>query len=371
LLCGAGWPALAGAQQPGGPGVLVLRNGNLLEGSVEEAGDYYRVNAANATFQVPADQVEMFCASVEDAYEARRRQRGGLTADSHLDLARWCLRQNLVEQARREVAEARNIDPNLLELSALDAQLRQFEAMQAARQDMAPGASQPQAPATTPTAATASVAELVATPLEISAEAQVTFVRSIQPMLVRSCATAGCHQPGSDQKLQLDRWALTGSGSATLIRRNLASVLNQVDKDDPSVSLLATRAGQLHGGPDSASRPLELHQMKLLREWLDDACDVQPPTEVLPEGMLPEAMPTAADQSFAGAALSAGKPSAVATGAFVPRDPFDAEIFNRRHDSRPVKAAAADLPPRDAAETAKALEASASLPRGRTASNVR
>ena len=60
------------AQSPAIDGVLVLQNGNVLAGAVRRYGDDYQVDSPDATMRVPAAQVEMFAATLEEAYEARR-----------------------------------------------------------------------------------------------------------------------------------------------------------------------------------------------------------------------------------------------------------------------------------------------------------
>jgi hypothetical protein len=87
---------LAAAEPPGISGVLILRNGSVLMGAVRRYGDDYRIDVAGAMLQVPADQVDMFSQTLEEAYELRRRDRTGASADSHLELARWCMQLDLL-----------------------------------------------------------------------------------------------------------------------------------------------------------------------------------------------------------------------------------------------------------------------------------
>jgi hypothetical protein len=258
----------------------------------------------------------MHCTNMSEAYQARRSTRTGTSADSHLELARWCLQHELLEQASRELQIAREIDPRHPGLAALEMQLRQFVDLAASSPE---AIRTPSAPPLSPSAP-ANVA--IATPFEVTAEARARFVRSIQPMLIHTCATGGCHQPGGRQRLQLDRWALAGNGDARLVRRNLASTLNVVFKDNPAKSLIVIRAAEAHGDGKDKSRALDARQMTILREWLNEACGVTP-DRLTGE----EAPATAAPQESA-----PGPAEFAARGEppFVPRDAFDAEIFNRR-----------------------------------------
>jgi hypothetical protein len=327
-----GWPAPATAAE----GVLVLRNGNVLAGSVSLAGGHYRVESEGASLQVPVEQVEAACRSLEEAYELRRRDRVGSTADSHLELARWCLRHDLLDQAAREILDAGTIDGGNPLLAALDLQLRQRLELRASRE-----ADREQNDAASGAPTVEESHAIQPHNLDPSLEAQEQFVRSIQPMLVHGCATGGCHQPGSRQQMQLDRWALEGRGNAALIRRNLAAVLRQINKDDPPSSRLMQWARQPHGVGRQVATPLATYQAALLLEWLNQAAGVAPDRAM--EGGAPHeatlndsaVAQAAAPPSFDPDLLNAAK-ERLAPRPFAPRDAFDPEIFNRRYGPRRV-----------------------------------
>lgn len=322
-------------------GVLVLRNGNVLSGVVHRQGSHYRIENEGSVLQIPASQVEMACASLVDAYEQRRRQRVGNATDAHLELARWCLRHGLLAEAAREILDARADDPGHPALRTLDLQLQQGLADEASRQQreregVALAAhTEPAAP------------EEIAQPermIDPKPEVQEKFVRSIQPMLIHGCTTSGCHTPNSRQTMELDRWALEGSGIPTLIRKNLEQVLAQVDVEDPASSPLMRRARQAHGLRGTRlSTPLAPYQTAILMDWLNEAAGVapEPSTTNTPavgqnagpnltaasaeaEGEVTEAMVDEAAREL----LNRGKEKT--RTAFTPRDQFDPEIFNRR-----------------------------------------
>ncbi len=104
--------------------VVVLRNGNVLRGEVIRIGDHYRVKIHRGELRIPVSQVEMFCRDLNEAYERRRAARTGFNADSHLDLAAWCLRHELLECASRELLDARAIDPGHGRLLRLERRLQ-------------------------------------------------------------------------------------------------------------------------------------------------------------------------------------------------------------------------------------------------------
>lgn len=177
-------------------------------------------------------------------------------------------------------------------------------------------------------------------------------------MLIHTCTAGGCHLPATARPFQLNRWALDGNGNPTFVRRNLAAVAARMSTSDPEASELVRYARREHGGgPLGPSRPLEPFQVEMLLAWMNEALGIAPPV-VDPAAMasgqpLPQA---AAGAGTAGADLPAssapiagtsappaplaptgaapGEPTPDAAAAFVPRDAFDGEIFNRRMASR-------------------------------------
>jgi hypothetical protein len=323
LLAGAiTAPSAALAQSAALQGVLVLDNGNVLAGAIERVGDEYVINVTGATLQVPVDQVERFAPTLEEAYEQRRVTLADGTPDRHLELAAWCLHLKLFDQAARELLDARRIDAQIPGLDVLERRLRYRMDLEASRAQAASRASAKPLVQAPPDVVAAEP------PLpSISVDAQAQFVRSIQPMLVRNCATSGCHQLGADHAMQLDRWALEGRGNVELVRRNLAEVLAEIDIENLETSQLLAKGRAVHGRAIAGgSRPLSAHQLDLLTGWMHHAFG-RPPSEAKD----PFAATPNVDQdatAFGDEAMEFD--ASVMPASFTPRDSFDPEIFNRR-----------------------------------------
>jgi hypothetical protein len=320
------------ADDAAAPGIVVLRNGNVLWGNIEEVGESYRIAAATTSILVPADQVDIACRSLKEAFDIQRG-RVGPSMERRCELVRWCLRQDLLAEAAREILEIRAADPQNFALPSLELQLRQCLELR----NLKTTPSTPPSPHTSGVVL-ASATEPAASPA-ISVNVQTQFVRSIQPMLLHSCATGGCHQPGSKQKLQLDRWALQGAGSPALVRRNLDAVLAQLDRQDPSHSPLLERGRTAHGQPNQpASKSLSALQSKLLLNWLNEVAGVKPPepTPALADEAADQqdAEPLDFEEPLDDADFDFQPAKAAPAARFKPRDAFDPEIFNRRHAKR-------------------------------------
>jgi hypothetical protein len=323
--------ALSQAPTPAVEGVVVLTNGSVLHGSIERHGDAYHIVVAGAQLRVPAEQVERFAPTLAEAYDARRRDLPGDSAEAHIELARWCLNQGLLAEAARELLDARTLEPGHRGAAIIEVQLRHRMELER-RRGAAPTAGIA-TPVTAETADTGTSAETV--PLDIPAEAQSLFVRQIQPMLVRTCASSGCHRSGGEQEFALDPWVLEGRGNAQLTRRNLHAVLRHVNVENPAASPLLNFAKAPHGSPESRdAQALAERQVEILAAWLNQVAGLPPVPVASTEGV-----PMMFDAAVAPAAFTMPADEAAPAelgGAdqrpsrFQPRDEFDAEIFNRR-----------------------------------------
>ncbi|MCA9260290.1 MAG: hypothetical protein KDA61_13860 [Planctomycetales bacterium] len=394
FVCAAGFIPLATAA-PAEPeyvdGVLLLRNDSLVSGHIQRSGDWYIVQQASAQLRIPALQVERFCQSGEEAYEVKRRELPTATSeaaafDAHAELAYWCLRHDMPRQARQEFAAAQSLSQFHPLLRRLDAQISQAEAAQARRGALHLATPSPESPAgSSPTRAAGvpdghihlavhDVTEVASPPSPPTSvapplAARVQFLRQIQPMLVHSCSTSGCHQPDSGRQFQLDRLALAGSGHVDLTARNLSHALAQTHREQWETSPILQYAGASHGAAQTRpSQPLNRRQIEILREWLQTALEIAPPESPAPEstGVEPATFETsvehagsAADDanaswdetgdldeaSFDDGLFDKGLQSQSLRGGALrvgielrpveqPRDEFDPEIFNRLQSTR-------------------------------------
>ncbi len=304
-------------------GVLVLRNGNILRGKVQKQGDRYHLYLPNGQLQVRENQVEMVCENLEEAYQRRRETRGGSSADSHLQLAGWCLRHDLYSFAEAELKEAEAIDPTHPRLVFQRRQLKhalQMSQMKLERKRAAKlaGKSEPLELKPFPPASVEKA------PLW----ARTLFVRQIQPLVVHSCATSGCHQADSDSVFRINRLAVEGAGHPGATMRNLAALLEQIDWNSAEHSNLLCRAKEAHGLL-SASKPLPLHKIQVLQSWVEQLTEAQVKKEELSKLALLAKVPTKV------VAQPVQKTrNEVRQASYESADPLDPSTFNRRHSKK-------------------------------------
>ncbi len=318
-------------------GILVLRNGNVLRGKLQQQGDLYHVDLPHGQIKVREKQVEMVCQNIEEAYLRRRGERVGSTADSHLGLAKWCLRHNLLGHAGAELQEAQATDPKHPRLALLQRQLKHSHQMvQRKKQRQLAAAHTPAEPA-----------PLDPATLEKAPKwARALFVRQIQPLVVHSCATGGCHQgngskmpSGTEPEFHLNRVALDGAGHPEATLRNLAAMLDQIDWQAAEQSNLLLRARQAHGSIN-ASVPLPSHKLQVLQGWVVQLAEAhRKETELRSLPLVAEVarLPQSPELQLVPPQQTVAQPPSevrpVSYEAPARVDPFDPSVFNRRYST--------------------------------------
>jgi hypothetical protein len=357
--------------------VLVLKDGGVLTGQITRAADWYVVSRGGGEMQIAQSRVMLVCRSLEEAYQFRREQLNTSKVEPHLTLADWCLRYSLLAEARRELDDARQIDPDHPRIGLLERRLEKMRAEPATKSSVSMAAKNPtgtakgpeQAPATT-----ISTSDLPANVVE-------RFTRKVQPILVNNCTTSGCHQLGGGQAFQLDRALLRGEANRRSTIYNLEAALTLVDRERPQESKLLVIPRKTHGGmPGPILGPRHEQAFKHVVDWValvvpppepvdaaaaDDGDKSLPDTEgndsklkspIRAVNQL-EGIPTLQTQPPSVSPETAAVPEherqtlrpphRLQFGArletWQPRDPFDPEIFNRK-TRRPVASTAAVNP---------------------------
>lgn len=251
-------------------GVLVLVDGKVLTGHCLPRPDGYDVEVAGGRLFVDSKRVRLIATDLEDAYQRMRAAHAELTPEVHMELAHWCLQNKLPENARREVLDALNLDPNRADARRLLESIVAEESRTAG-----PGL---------PNSRLTEYPSLQQTrPVEsrslagLSKSIAQDFTRHIQPLLMNKCANGGCHGGKSTSGFQLVS-AHRGTSPA-IAEKNLAAVFNQIDLAQPASSPLLSGLDGTHG---NLTAPLfrgrsGAQQMNVLRTWVKAAAnDIAP-----------------------------------------------------------------------------------------------
>jgi len=349
-----------GGSQLAPESVLLLRNGEMIQGRITRSGDRYEVRVPGGEVYVKAGEVQHECRDVEEVYQRKRALIHGDNAMDHLELTQWCIKAGLLDLAARELAEAALLDPNHPLIPVLQRRLKVVAAPPPAA-----------GPNSRPTPVGPTAQELDRMVRGMPPKTVEMFSQAIQPMLVNNCSAAACHGQAVQNGFRLFRTPANSPPSRLLTQRNLHAVLEWLDRENPEASPLLTYASQAHGTARVAIfTDRQMLQFRQLRDWCCRVAQADSPVVQAsyeePFGALPS---RGASRGSAGAARSghrertdfgtgsipkatslSGRDSAtidlrnspapegqnrnVRRGGTVPKssasDPFDPESFNRR-----------------------------------------
>jgi hypothetical protein len=236
-------------------GVVLLNNGELIAGEIIAAGDRYDVHLKTGEISLKRSDVAMVC---RDAAECYRHKRDGIElgrAQDHLELAEWCIKNALLDEAEKELAAARAVDAAHPKIKLVELRLALARHPLPSEPAASPEKSAPQK---TPDGAIR----------DLPAGAVATFTNTIQPLLLNNCAGSGCHSSRGPGGLKLERIHPKLSGRFTT-QRNLQRVLKLVDRENPPQSKLLLAPIRPHG---NAKAPIftrrEQSQYQQLVRWV-------------------------------------------------------------------------------------------------------
>jgi len=342
--------ASASAQFPSGTapveGLLLLKNGETLAGSITRSGDYYVVATPESEVQIRFRDAHAVCRDMAEAFQHKAVALRTHSPDDRLTLAQWCIDRKMFDAAARELTEAYRLDDLHPRIPLLELRLR------AAMAEPKPSAVAPR------TATTPLVPDdvLDQTARSISPVALHEFTTRIQPLLVNYCATAGCHGPRPVSNFHLHRVYLNERNDPRLVKLNLHAVMAQIDRETPASSRMLMIPLAAHGG---ATKPLfhahNAEHYRMLATWVMQVASSSTTTAAaqLPAstanvgGALMQRLPLVPPTNVLAPAVPEGtvnpmpattvpSPTAVAPPTPASADPFDPAAFNRRRESAPL-----------------------------------
>ena len=276
----------APASSPPAQAMLVLRNGEVLEGQVTHADGVYVVEVRGGLLRIKDADADVLCNSLEDGYRRKRALIQVGNVYHHLALAQWCLRHHLLGQAAVELADARVADPSNRMIPVLQYRLKV-------------ALEPPPASNGTAVAAGPSNEELDRMVRGMPHRAVETFTQSVQPVLLNHCTGSGCHGPQTESGLRLLRVPTSKSATRRITQRNLYCVLQYVDRDNPAASRLLSAAAKPHGTLRNAVfNERQASQFQRLAEWVNEVSGrpaADEPASVVPaefEEPLPDGKPS-------------------------------------------------------------------------------
>lgn len=255
-------------------GLLLLRNGQVMRGKITPAGDFYFVTLSTGEIRLRKDQVELQAADLETCYQHKRKTIDTTKVSERQDLAQWCILQDLYEHAEQELAEAVAMDAKNPRSALIERQLKL--ARERAPRNERSHARHEHVPSND---------ELDRLVRGMPPGSVETFSSTIQPLLLNTCATNGCHGPQANCEMKLVRVQIGKGANRRLTQRNLHNVLQMIDRLDPPGSRLLTAPIGPHGesgAPIFTSK--QAVQYRQLVNWVSRVA--QTPEAELPASVL-------------------------------------------------------------------------------------
>src|ERR1700722_12003774 len=86
--------------------VLLLKNGNVMEGDIEKVGAQVCIRRGSSEVWIDLDKTARLCADWEDAYAHMQSLLKLDSATDRVKLARWCLLYRMNDKALRQANQA-------------------------------------------------------------------------------------------------------------------------------------------------------------------------------------------------------------------------------------------------------------------------
>ncbi len=256
-------------------GYALLTNDSVMVGRIEQQGEAFRikVNEGNEV-RLPRNQVVAIGNSLSELYQFKKRSlpqfaRGG----DHAQLARWCLKVNLLTEAGEHyLIQAQSnppkSNPSVKQLGEeiKDRMLQQNDF----RIAMGYPPIQRNVPIVDSLAQNSAVvqASTASNPGgAIPPRAQAKFAEQVQHILVNRCGQAACHGHATTTSFRL--LEVGGRDASAQTQANLDSVLRYINNDPQAKSLLIEYMTKSHGSMRSpAIGARESHLVQEVAGWV-------------------------------------------------------------------------------------------------------
>ncbi len=333
----------ANPSQPVSLGIqfIILKSGSLFSGKLEIHGGQFIVHRSNgASIRLNANEIDFVANSFLDAYQKLKLRLNQHDVRGHYKLANWCLRYRELDSASQQIDYLRAISKNDVQVQSLQRRLESLKPKQPTIEHaLHVGSTTRIKPLPKDQPMVASNAQLRRLIDSLSSESLRRFNSDIHPRLTNGCAIAKCHA-GGQTSLRLWRGTSDGGIKSKIVQRNLYGVMQFVQRQSPSQSPLLSYISSAHGGQDQPAYGLSSDHYRLFKQWVNstESFDRNGDIGQLADPHVQQAgfveHPTDAfSESLNQQQDSKEPPSPVnllkQKDKFVPRDPFDPEIFNR------------------------------------------
>lgn len=187
-------------------------------------------------------------------------------ADDHVRLARWCISNKMLPEARLELETALNLEPERDDIRRNLSTLNIY----ANRSTESAKSVKSQSPAQRQAKMLGLGGEEVESLGGLSRESGQQFTTRIQPILMHNCTNSACHGPLSENDLKFGMARLGTHALRATTEKNLLTLLKYVDRDNPRASPLWTILTTNHGAQGSSifTGTKGSQQLETFKSWV-------------------------------------------------------------------------------------------------------
>lgn len=251
-------PGAAPPEPPPEQGVVLLHNGETLQGRITRQGDRVFIRMERGEISLRASDIDCCCRNPAEAYGILLGRVHSDWPEDYLRLADWCQRNGLIAESFAAIAEAKRLAPGHPMIGLIERRIHMAQNPMAAPQ-----------PAGRAAAGEVSGGDLDRLIRGMPPGTVETFTDVVQPLLMNNCTAAGCHGPNSTNQFSLLRAPTGRAATRRLTQQNLYRVLRWVNRDDPANSPLVTVPAKPHG---SAAAPIfashRANQYQQIIDWV-------------------------------------------------------------------------------------------------------
>ena len=320
---------------------VVLKTGSVYSGQLEFGGGKYIIHRNNgSSVRFHQGEVDFVTYSLEAAYLQLRARLREDDVIGHQRLAMWCLKNRQVDSARQQLATLQKMPGGRKSLRLLERQIDELASprneqnpIQRASYTNSPASGVRRLPDIGPKIA--SREELKASIDSYSRESLREFNRGVHLRMVNGCAASSCHG-NADRPFRLWRVDNRGGLTSTGVQRNLHSITQYLDRQNPLQSPLLQYISEVHGGMDAPAYDSTSHHYHAIRDWIQSTAverlslDTSEANPISQAGFL-DRTNSVNTPTMRGELIPAPVDLSVQEKKFVPRDEFDPEIFNRKY----------------------------------------
>jgi hypothetical protein len=264
-----------------GPGCVLLKNGNVLTAiDIVPQSKFVLVRLdETAELKVPTKDLVKIGRDKLELYHYQVSKTTRWEAGEHWQLAKWCLRQGLVEQSHSHYEELKKLSGNHAKFKQLDSELKQAllqdPVMKAALKSAFPTEQALQASHQTfdsgspPVAAKDERSDKGKPAVNLDRNTQDYFRQQLQPFLAMRCGQAGCHGAYGKSDFHVARSGVLHGQPASEISLN--SAIRFLDADNIEMTKLWINATSSHGTQKTPSLTMknssERDLLNRLRTW--------------------------------------------------------------------------------------------------------